>query len=130
MDGSRAFVTGDFNKAGLIDDLEGMKDEDCLALSEWAKFYNDEYKYVGNVIGNFYDEVGHETEALKNFHEKVKKAQLSKEKDKEDKIRFPDCNSKWSKEEGTELWCSNERYKNLFVTSSSSPFIYSFLEIY
>ena len=34
-DGSRAFVTGEFNDAGLIDDIEGLSHQDYLGLQEW-----------------------------------------------------------------------------------------------
>jgi len=34
-DGSRAFVTGEFDEAGLIDDIEGLSHQDYLGLQEW-----------------------------------------------------------------------------------------------
>ena len=109
IDGTRAFVTGDFNNVGLIDDIEGLSEQDCLSLSEWNKFYTNDYKYVGKVIGNFYDQNGKETSALQEFHKNIEKALKMKETDSKEKQVFPDCNSKWSKEEGTVLWCSDQR---------------------
>ena len=85
-------------------------------MHDWEKFYENEYAFVGRVIGNFYDKDGKETEALKTFHEKVKRGLKAKDQDKEEKKIFPECNSKWSREEGTEVWCTNERYLiNIFV---------------
>ena len=110
IDGTKAFVTGDFNKAGLIDEIDGLSDDECVALNDWAKFYDSEYTFVGKVIGNFYDKDGKETVALKDFHEKLKNGLKAREKDKEEKTIFPECNSKWSKEEGTQVWCTDERY--------------------
>lgn len=109
IDGTRAFVSGDFNKVGLVDNIDGFSDEDCVALSEWVKLYENDYTYVGKVIGNFYNENGEETDALKSFKMQLERGLLAKEKDKDEKIRFPECNSQWSKEKGTEVWCTNER---------------------
>jgi hypothetical protein len=46
-DGSRAFITGEFNDAGLIDDVSGLTPKDLKALQDWIKFYRKDYKYVG-----------------------------------------------------------------------------------
>ena len=110
MDATRAFISGEFNSGGLVDNIDGLTDEECVALSDWEKLYNGDYSYVGKVVGNFYHEDGTETDALKDFKEKLKRGLESKEKDKSQKISFPECNSKWSKEEGTMVWCTNERY--------------------
>ena len=110
IDGTKAFISGDFNKVGLVDDIDGLTDEECVALADWIKLYENEYTLVGKVIGNFYDKDGKETAALKDFQEKLKKGLEAKEKDSQDKMRFPECNSKWTKEEGAKVWCTNERY--------------------
>ena len=81
-------------------------------MNDWVKFYENEYTYIGKVIGNFYDKDGNETLALKDFYVKLKRGTEAKEQDNEDKKTFPECNSKWSKEEGTLVWCTNERYKS------------------
>ena len=47
IDGSRAFVTGQFDEAGLIDDVSGLTNQDYLGLQEWTEFYHKDYKYVG-----------------------------------------------------------------------------------
>ena len=83
-------------------------------MSDWVKFYENEYTYIGKVIGNFYDKDGNETLALKDFYVKLKRGTDAKEQDNMDKKTFPECNSKWSKEEGTEVWCTNERYISHF----------------
>ncbi|KAK7483949.1 hypothetical protein BaRGS_00024833 [Batillaria attramentaria] len=38
-DGSRAFVSGEFNEKGLTDDVTGLSDSDILALEDWKNFY-------------------------------------------------------------------------------------------
>jgi len=108
IDGTKAFVSGDFNKVGLVDNIDTLTDDECVALNDWVKFYENEYTYIGKVIGNFYDKDGNETLALKDFYEKLKRGTEAKEQDNEDKKTFPECNSKWSKEEGTLVWCTNE----------------------
>eukprot|EP00794_Sanderia_malayensis_P013747 gene13747-15183_t len=108
IDGTKAFVTGDFNKEGLIDDITGLKDEQCLSLSEWQELYFKDYTYLGKVIGNFYDENGFETPALKEFDVKLQQALQDKANDEEEKKVFPHCNSEWSEKDGTVLWCSNQ----------------------
>ena len=57
-DGSRAFVTGEFNEAGLIDDIENLSNQDYLGLQEWLEFYHNDYKFVGKLSGRFYDSKG------------------------------------------------------------------------
>ena len=38
-DGSRAFVTGQFDEAGLTDDLTGLATSDYLGLKEWLTYF-------------------------------------------------------------------------------------------
>ena len=49
-DASRAYVSGDFTEAGLIDDVSGLSSTDYIGLDEWVKFYNTDYKYVGKYL--------------------------------------------------------------------------------
>lgn len=49
-DASRAFVSGDFSEAGLVDDISGLSGGDYIGLDEWVKFYDSDYKYVGKYI--------------------------------------------------------------------------------
>lgn len=46
-DGSRAFVSGEFNDQGLTSDLTGLSPEDMLGILKWQEFYAKDYKYVG-----------------------------------------------------------------------------------
>ena len=49
-DASRAFVTGQFEEAGLVARVEGLSSSDYLGLEEWATFYEKEQpiNYVMN----------------------------------------------------------------------------------
>ena len=46
-DASRAFITGDFTKDGLSDDVSGLTHQDYLGLLEWMHFYERDYKHIG-----------------------------------------------------------------------------------
>jgi predicted heme/steroid binding protein len=39
-DGSRAFISGNFDQDGLTDDVEGLSNSDYLGLEEWISFYH------------------------------------------------------------------------------------------
>lgn len=104
-DGSRAFATGDSGGQGLTDSIEALQWEDLEAIAGWHKFYmeHDNYTHVGMVVGRHYDvngvkitEGGFPWEAL----------QLRNELAEERKRTLPDCNSRWSSDKGSEVWCT------------------------
>lgn len=64
-DATRAFVTGDFTEAGLIDDVSGLSHQDILGIQEWSNFYEKEYELVGLLQGTYYDAEGHVTERMR-----------------------------------------------------------------
>ena len=51
VDGTRAFVTGEFNEEGLTDDLDGFTPLQIGEIDGWVKFYDKTYTYVGKLIG-------------------------------------------------------------------------------
>ncbi len=59
VDGSRAFITGEFTEDGLTDDVSTLKPSEALSLNEWlADTYFANYPFKGKVVGYFYDENG------------------------------------------------------------------------
>ena len=52
-DGSRAYVTGEFDEKGLTDDLEGLSPLQIGEIEGWTKFYDKEYTFVGKLIGRY-----------------------------------------------------------------------------
>lgn len=46
-DASRAFVTGDYSEAGLVDDVTGLSSSEILILHKWLSFYQKNYVFVG-----------------------------------------------------------------------------------
>ena len=53
IDGTRAYVTGEFNEEGLTDDLEGLSPIQVGEIDGWVKFYDEEYTFAGNLIGRY-----------------------------------------------------------------------------
>lgn len=107
-DGSRAYVTGKFD-VDLHDDVSDFTPEQHYALLDWKKFYDNSkvYKFVGRVVGRFYDEAGTATPLLMMSQ---MKAELY-EKNKESKLSdFPPCKVSWSKDQGGKVYCDEGRY--------------------
>ena len=50
IDGTKAFMTGQFNEEGLVDSVEGLTDGQMIELEGWIKFYDTSYTYKGNGI--------------------------------------------------------------------------------
>lgn len=46
-DATRAFATGDFTPAGLVDDVSALSPGEMLAIRSWLSFYGDNYDPVG-----------------------------------------------------------------------------------
>ncbi len=108
IDGSRAFVTGKFNEEGLIEDIEGLSNQDYLGLQEWTEFYHKDYVYVGKLEGKFYDADGKETAYMNKARKWIDAALADKEKMNEEKKLFPPCNTEWSAAKGRRVWCTNK----------------------
>lgn len=107
-DGSRAFITGEFNDDGSIPDVEGLTPSQVQGIEGWREFYHNDYTYLGKLIGWYYDKDGNPTKYKLLYLEKLKLAQEQKNtQEKLDKI-YPGCNSKWSQEGGGEVWCSQK----------------------
>lgn len=105
-DASRAFVTGDFTESGLIDDVAGLTPQELLSLEEWTQFYRKEYKYKGKLIGRYYNSIGQPTPYNRKIRKLIKEAKNYKEELYNEKLLYPPCNSEWSKELGSRVWCS------------------------
>ena len=109
IDGSRAFVTGKFDDEGLIDNIEGLDPQSYLGLADWLEFYRKDYTYVGKVVGYFYGPQGEEREGLEVFKKGVISGHNDKKNEAKEKQKFPECNSRWTPETGSHVWCSTER---------------------
>jgi len=104
-DASRAFVSGNFTGDGLTDSLQGLSSSEVNSVVDWRKFYFERYIFAGKLIGRYYDSEGNPTKYLKGVEVKAKRGAQLLEKQKSDEAKIPGCNSKWSQQEGGEVWC-------------------------
>ncbi|XP_059006480.1 neuferricin isoform X2 [Mustela nigripes] len=107
-DASRAFVTGDYSEAGLVDDVADLSFSEVLTLQNWLSFYEKNYKFVGRVTGKFYGEDGLPTPALSHVEAMISRGTEASRRALEEKQTFPPCNAEWSSRRGGRLWCSPE----------------------
>ncbi|XP_066058338.1 neuferricin [Chamaea fasciata] len=107
-DATRAFASGDFTPAGLVDDVSGLSPPELLSIHSWLSFYRDTYEPVGKLVGRFYDENGAPTEALREAEAAIEEALKFQAENEQKKQQFPPCNSEWSPAKGTRFWCSTE----------------------
>ena len=103
-------MTGVFSREKAIDDVKGLSPEEMLGIKEWLDFYRKDYTFVGKLIGRYYDSEGNPTEALHEAKAVIKEGQKLKKQQEAENKRFPGCNSRWSVEEGSTVWCSQNRY--------------------
>lgn len=105
-DASRSFATGEFEEENLTDDVTDLEPEQVAAIKEWQTQFERQYKYLGKVVGRFYDAAGKATPALKKVKEKLQKAKIVVDQELEEKQQFPECNSRWTEKDGATVWCT------------------------
>ncbi|KAI8530735.1 hypothetical protein RHMOL_Rhmol11G0082700 [Rhododendron molle] len=106
-DASRAFVSGNFTGDGLTDSLHGLSSTQVKSVVDWRDFYFKTYIFVGKLVGRYYDSEGNPTKYLKGAEAKAARGAQLMEKQKNEEAKLPTCNSRWSQEEGSEVWCDN-----------------------
>uniref|UniRef100_A0A6J0V4H4 Neuferricin n=1 Tax=Pogona vitticeps TaxID=103695 RepID=A0A6J0V4H4_9SAUR len=107
-DASRAFATGDFTPAGLVDDISGLSPSEMLIIQNWLSFYTKNYVRIGKVAGRFYHENGTPTEVLRQAWDLIENGQKLQAQEEEKKQQFPPCNSEWTSTGGSRVWCSKQ----------------------
>ncbi|XP_006641041.2 neuferricin [Lepisosteus oculatus] len=107
-DASRAFVTGDFTEAGLVDDITGLSPTEMVVLFDWLSLYKRDYVPVGRLVGRFYSEVGEPTAALQQAQVTLAQGLELKAQAEEESQQFPSCNSEWRADRGGRVWCSTQ----------------------
>ncbi|KAJ4823345.1 Membrane-associated progesterone-binding protein 4 [Turnera subulata] len=106
-DASRAFVSGNFTGDGLTDSLRGLSNTEVKSVVEWRQFYFKGYTFVGKLVGRYYDSQGNPTKSLKGVEAKAARGAQLLEKQKLEEAKQPSCNSRWSQDEGGEVWCED-----------------------
>ncbi|XP_048434268.1 membrane-associated progesterone-binding protein 4 isoform X1 [Pyrus x bretschneideri] len=104
-DASRAFVSGNFTGDGLTDSLRGLSSTQVKSVVEWRDFYFKSYIFVGKLVGRYYDSQGNPTKYLKGVEAKAARGAQLLEKQENEEAKQPGCNSRWSQDEGGEVWC-------------------------
>ncbi|XP_011358091.1 neuferricin isoform X4 [Pteropus vampyrus] len=107
-DASRAFVTGDYSEAGLVDDVSDLSFSEMLTLQNWLSFYEKNYEFVGRVIGRFYGEDGLPMPELTQVEAMITKGLEENKQELKEKQKFPPCNAEWSSTRGSRFWCSQK----------------------
>ena len=107
-DASRAYVTGQFDSDGLIDDVSGLSSSDYIGLDEWISFYHNDYKYVGKLAGRYFNHDGKPTQEYRNLQQWMTEAKEEASQKETLKQIFPPCNSEWSAEKGQRVWCTKK----------------------
>lgn len=59
---------------------------------------------VGKLVGRYYDSQGNPTKHLKGAEAKASRGAQLMEKQKTEEAKQPNCNSRWSQDEGGEVW--------------------------
>ncbi|XP_031105566.1 membrane-associated progesterone-binding protein 4 [Ipomoea triloba] len=106
-DASRAFVSGNFTGDGLTDSLRDLSSTEVKSIVDWRDFYFRTYTFVGKLVGRYYDSDGNSTKYLKGAEAKAARGAQLLEKQKNEEAKIPSCNSRWSQDEGSEVWCDD-----------------------
>uniref|UniRef100_A0A1I8A772 Cytochrome b5 heme-binding domain-containing protein n=1 Tax=Steinernema glaseri TaxID=37863 RepID=A0A1I8A772_9BILA len=107
-DATRAFVSGDFTEEGLVDDVDGLGEQDLLGILDWITFYQRDYSLVGVLQGTYYDADGEMTEKLVEVTQLIEKAKEWRNSQTKESEVFPPCNSEWHKDSGGRVWCTTK----------------------
>lgn len=118
-DASRAFVTGDFTEAGLIDDVHDLTRKQWKELVKWRSFFADKYTELGVVGGGpFYDDAGEKRALLLD----IEATGASVETDGgngDNETRSRRCNKRWNSGTGGVVWCEDGYPRAVTVASAS-----------
>ncbi len=109
IDGTKAFVTGEFNEEGLTDDVSEMTPLQLGEIDGWVKFYEKEYTYVGKLIGRYYTRDGSPTKEWYQSQKKLGEKDLIKAEQKKLEKQFPPCNSHWAEATKGKVYCTEKR---------------------
>jgi len=72
-------------------------------FSSYQNFFIYFYRYVGKLVGRYYDSQGNPTKYLKGVEAKAARGAQLLEKQKIEEAKQPSCNSRWSQDDGGEV---------------------------
>lgn len=73
-------------------------------LNVYWNIYSYSCRYVGKLVGRYYDSRGNPTKYLKGVEAKAARGAQLLEKQKIEEAKQPICSSKWSQDEGGEVY--------------------------
>ncbi|KAI8476806.1 MAG: hypothetical protein J3K34DRAFT_400516 [Monoraphidium minutum] len=108
-DGTRAFVTGEF-EGEPREDTEGLTEEEVHSIVGWRDFYFKEYPHVGRVEGLYYTAAGDPAPGLAAAEAAAEEGgRLKKEKEARAQ-EYVSCSIKYTEAEGGRVWCKEGAY--------------------
>jgi hypothetical protein len=75
-----------------------------LILTWWSQSQILNVRFVGKLVGRYYDSEGNPTKSLKGVEAKAARGTQLLEKQKKEEAKQPSCNSRWSQGEGGEVY--------------------------
>ena len=94
LDGTKAFATGEFDEKGLVDDITDLDHDSVRSIADWVNMYDEEYTFVGRLIGTYFNEKGEATPALLTAEKMLRNANRQKSLQQKEKFKFPPCNGR------------------------------------
>jgi hypothetical protein len=73
-------------------------------MNVYLNTYPDLCRYVGKLVGRYYDSQGNPTKYLKGVEAKAARGAQLLEKQKIEEAKQPSCSSRWSQDEGGEVY--------------------------
>lgn len=67
------------------------------------------FSCIGKLIGRYYNEQGEPTQYSNLVQQWISEAYAQKEDENQEKRIFPPCNSEWTPEAGSRVWCTTKR---------------------
>lgn len=107
-DASRAFVSGQFDEEGLVEEVAGLAGSDYLGLEEWQAFYESDYTRVGLLEGAYYTAGGLPTARWREVQGWTAEAREESQEQDVEKQMFPPCNVEWKQASGSRFWCTTK----------------------
>ncbi|XP_074604624.1 neuferricin isoform X2 [Brevipalpus obovatus] len=108
-DASRAFVTGQFDADGLVDDVQDLSLDSFGDIKQWQDFYDSEYPRLGKLLGTYYDAEGCPTSAVDNIKKMLDQWEANQEANNKENEIFPHCNSEYHAEtKYHRVWCTDK----------------------
>lgn len=114
-DGSRAFVTGEFNEKGLIDDIDELTPKQVKEIVRWRTFFQKDYTFVGYLNGRYYNEQGNPTDIHDKIYELLEQAEQDEALSGQEQKQYPTCNSRWAEKQGGNIWCDPDHVRGTLV---------------